>query len=272
METDADRCRNELLTVRQNDMLSQADAEAFARGIYGSVDAFSLFGIPCSEFSKHGISVPGRTLIESTTDVLASASAQYVYSVFGNGQLGTVAGIIDPFLGSGNILLHLVREFSTTLAPGTLALGIELDKNVAEFASSSFVKLGFSNVARIVPGDYRHVLKSHVDDLARATAAQAKKVENPICIVFLAPPWASGFSFECGLDLRRTEPSSFDTIRICNEMFANTGITPFYVLQIHERMNEESVLELGRRHSILGRHVMNLSPAGTNVGCLVVSK
>jgi hypothetical protein len=98
------------------------------------------------------------------------------------------------------------------------------------------------------------------------------QLPSGLCVVFLAPPWGTAFSFEHGLDLRKTEPSSFDAMRFFTQWLqecCSDRVRPLYVIQIHERMEEASVQALAQEMEIVGRTVFAVSKEGTNVGCLV---
>lgn len=218
--------------------------------------------------------IPGRTLIEATPDSLALASARFVRSTVLVPQSvdgdRSIAMIIDPFLGSATFTSTCARGWSMGMAvtatriQAVIVLGVELDPAVDASTSANFSRMEIDRDASM--------------QLRLQTAesgGNAGRTQAPVCIIFLAPPWGSGFSFQDGLDLRATEPSYFDAIGFFEDLFGGQPslqlIERRYVIQIHERMNEDSVAALLGQCGIevLGRKGFEQGAPGTNVGCLV---
>ena len=89
------------------------------------------------------------------------------------------------------------------------------------------------------------------------------------CVVCLHPPWGQGFSFEHGLDLRRTDPPTADILRVVRRCLP--GYRLIFVHHIHERMVEDSVAAVTRGYEIHVCGVTRGSPPGMNTGYIICS-
>ncbi|HEY3010658.1 MAG TPA: hypothetical protein VGJ63_21715 [Micromonosporaceae bacterium] len=188
----ADRLRTELLGPKRYATLSLDEVIQAGRILTGDPDGLSFYGFPPADWYARGIRLLGRTCVEATPDVTAAPIAETVRAVLGRRD---GVGVIDPFAGSGNLMLHVAEALS---AP---ARGLEADEAVWARTRENLRILDASAVVRL--GDWL----SYFDD----------PLPVEVAVYVLSPPWAGAFSFATGLDVTRTEPpipSIVDTISV----------------------------------------------------------
>jgi tRNA G10 N-methylase Trm11 len=136
-----------------------------------------------------GIRIFGRTAVEVTRDPQAKFLAKAVADTLRmNGH--EIQDVVDPFVGSGNMLYHFVKE-----TRAIRAVGFDIDHEILKLTKRNFAKLRqFGRLREVnvslAEGDWSGALPLLGD---QAT------------LVILAPPWGESFT-ENGHDLRKTEP------------------------------------------------------------------
>jgi hypothetical protein len=177
----ADRLRAQLLGPRRHDVLSLDDIIEVGRVLFGDPDGMACYGLTPSDWHARGVRLLGRTCVEATPDVTAGPIARTVRALLGQHE---GIGVVDPFAGSGNLMLHIARALS---AP---ACGMEADEAVWAWTDANLRVIDVAASVRL--GDWL----SYFDD----------PLDVDTAVYVLSPPWAGGFSFAYGLDLARTDP------------------------------------------------------------------
>jgi hypothetical protein len=168
---------------------------------------WSLYGQSIDGLQRGGFVVLGRTAIECVPDSQAAAVAKELRTlVEGRRFVGRPPlRVVDPFVGSGNVLRHLAVGLDV---PG---YGAELDPKVHR-ATVHNLKLIAEDLT-IRNCDYRELLA----DLERTAAPEAVVVE---------PPWGEALC-EDGLDVYATSPPIPDLLA---EISAYRRGTPFWAV------------------------------------------
>jgi hypothetical protein len=181
-----------------------------ARLLSGDPRDLRLFGMGTVAWYSLGIRISGRTAVEVTRDpqasFLARATAETLRE-YGH-EIGTV---VDPFVGSGNLLYHVVTE-----TEADRGVGIDADRGVLALTRRNFARL--QKVRRIggasielYEGDWSQSLGISYDDAT---------------LVIVAPPWGEAYSDE-GLDLRKTSPP---ILHLLAEISGADGDGPLFAL------------------------------------------
>jgi hypothetical protein len=177
----ADRLRAELLGPKLHAELGLDEVLEAGRILTGDPNGLSFYGLTPAAWYARGIRLLGRTCIEATPDATAGPIAETVRDVLGRRE---GVGVVDPFAGSGNLLLHVARALSAA------AFGLEADRAVWQRTRANLRILRATAAVRL--GDWL----SCFDDPPRLDAT----------VYVVSPPWAGAFSFATGLDITRTEP------------------------------------------------------------------
>ncbi len=155
----------------------------------GDRNDLRLFGLSTIAWYLLGVRIVGRSVIEATRDPQARFLARAVAQTLRE-HGHEISDVIDPFVGSGNVLYHLVKETGAKRG-----IGVELDPAICRLTSRNFEVMRRSLQLRgveirIHPGDW---------SLCRAFLG-----ERPT-LIHIGPPWGDAFTAE-GLDLRATQP------------------------------------------------------------------
>lgn len=245
----ADACRDQLLGEKRAKILTGEELCDASMRLYGDPDHLRIYGMTPRELGARGVRLFGRTAVECTTDPHAIAIARAVREQAQ--ALGlTRWSVVDLFAGSGNFLFHLAAE-----AGADPALGFERDPAIFELTRANLERTG--SRAQLHLGAFQDALRPDVVPGDRA------------CVVCLHPPWGDGFSFQDGLDLRKTDPPTGDILRTVQERLP--GYRLVFVHHIHEKMVEASVDEVTRGYRIHTRGVTRGSPPGMNTGYVICS-
>jgi hypothetical protein len=191
----------------------------------GDRNDLRLFGMSTVAWYALGIRIVGRTVIEATRDPQAVFLARAVAATLRAGA-HEVREVIDPFVGSGNVLYHLVKE--TRASHG---VGIELDPVISRLTTHNFdvmrrrMRLRGTEI-RIQAGDW--------------SQSGAFTGEHST-LFYVSPPWGDAFS-ATGLDLRATEPPIME---ILGQIEQSTGDgSVFAAIATFPKVVEESVREV----------------------------
>ena len=181
-----------------------------AKRLSGNARDLRLFGMGTLAWYSRGIRILGRTAVEVTRDpqarFLARAAAATLHE---HGH--KIHDVVDPFVGSGNLLYHVVKE--TKAARG---LGIDVDPKVLELTRLNFArirKLGRLADAAIelYEGDWSQSVGFSYDDAT---------------LVIVMPPWGEAYT-EKGLDLRKTNPP---VLQLLGQLSAGRGDGSLFAL------------------------------------------
>lgn len=205
----ADPLRQELLGPKRNKVLSLEEVVEAGRIFFKDPQALGLYGMPPDEWYARGVRILGRTCVEATPDVTAAPIARTVAET-----IEGPAGVIDPFAGSGNLMLHIAWALD---AP---ARGMEADPKVHSRTTANLALIGAERV------EVRHAdWESYFDS----------QLDVPTSVHVLSPPWGEAFTFAGGLDLARTSPpvphiieviAARDTAPSCYAVIQHTPVEP----------------------------------------------
>ena len=228
-DRDADGLRRLLLGSLGGTTAEMETVQNAGMVFFNDPEGICLYGRRPSQWYSEGFRVPGRTLIEACVDPTAERIARAARDTLTADE--TPELIVDLFAGSGNLMLHMGQAFQRPV------LGIEKDRNVAQLTARNLSLHGTS------PSCLRHT------DWVHYFTAPCP-VQGP-CLFVVAPPWQGAFSFERGLDLRRTNPpvlAVLDTIAARSEASRNVAVvqTP-----LHSDVDAESLRELEAHHRVL---------------------
>ena len=176
-----------------------------------------------------GIRISGRTAVEVTRDPQARFLACAVAATLRE-QGCTVGTVVDPFVGSGNVLCHVVR--ATKARRG---IGIDANRIVIELARRNFARL-----ERL-----RKLTGTEIDLYEGDWSLSVGISYTDATLVLLLPPWGDAYGDE-GLDLRRTDPPILELLA---EISAASGNGPLFALvQTVPQVVVESVQEVLKRY------------------------
>jgi hypothetical protein len=174
-----------------------------ARCLSGDARDLELFGMRTWAWYTLGIRISGRTAVEVTRDpqarFLARAAAETLRE-----RGHRVRVVIDPFVGSGNLLYHVVKETGAERG-----VGIDDDRGVLALTRQNFARLrklgriGGASVA-LLDGDWAQSVGFAYDDAT---------------LVIVAPPWGEAYT-EDGLDLRKSVPP---VLQLLGDISAGAG-------------------------------------------------
>lgn len=237
--------REALLATRADEEIALADIRAYGRGFVGDPDYLRLYGMTPDEYTARGVTLLGRTMIECCIDqysaVIAAAAARWCSRRDG----APPVGVLDPFVGSGNLLFHVARACGAELA-----LGFEAHAGVCRRTRQNFELIGF-------PAAVYH--DNHTRALSELRARPDWR-----WIVILCPPWGEAFQHEIGLDLRRTRPPIRE---LMDELYPPApGPSPVFVIQTSRLVVEESLAELDGAYRLLERQMRHLIYGGRRDG------
>ena len=172
-----------------------------------------------------GIRVVGRTVIEATRDPQAMFLARAVADTL-RAEGHEIHDVIDPFVGSGNVLYHLVKETGARRG-----VGIELDPVISRLTSHNF------DVMR-----RRMRLRGTEIEIQEGDWSQSREFPGEHAALFcISPPWGDAFTL-AGLDLRATEPPIAQILGVLEQ---SSGEGPvFAAIATFPKVVEESVREI----------------------------
>lgn len=234
----SDRYRNELLDEKRSVVLNLDEIRRVGEEFYEDPDGLQLYGMRPRSYYEIGVRITGRTAIECSNDVRAVGQAQAVRDVLSRVFPGRSPSVVDLFTGSGNSLYHLARNTGAATI-----VGFELDDVVYELTRANFEQLGFRSLFE--RGSCQALLRPEI--VPR---------EAP-CVVLVAPPWGSAFSFAGGLDLRCTNPPVDEILSWVRERLPHHEL--IFVIQTHERMVAESVAAITAGRPVYAHGIIQAS-------------
>lgn len=208
---------------KRNQILDLWEVERFGRDSFGDPDAVSLYGMRPAVWHARGVRVLGRTAVEAARDPLAERIAATVARTVSKARSDLAPAVVDPFAGSCNGLVWLVRGL-----PGAVGVGFESDDEIFRLTSRNLAAIG-APIA-LLHGDCRSLIGER-----RFPARQ------PI-VAPLAPPWGDALNPKSGLDLSRTKPPIGDMIADFERAYPENPI--LYVIETHERAVREPLERL----------------------------
>jgi hypothetical protein len=208
---------------KRNQILELWEVERFGRDSFGDPDAVSLYGMRPAEWHARGVHVLGRTAVEAARDPLAKRIAAAVARTVSKTPSDSAPVVVDPFAGSCNALLWIVRGL-----PGAIGLGFEFDDEIFRLTSQNLAAIG-APIA-LLHGNCRLLIGERRFPGRRSIVAP------------LSPPWGDALNPKSGLDLSRTKPPISDMIADFERAYPQNPI--LYVIETHERVAREPVERL----------------------------
>ena len=196
----------------------------------GNPHDLRLFGMNPMAWYCLGIRIRGRTAVEVTRDQHAQFLGESVAATLGASGIA-VSDVIDPFVGSGNLLFHVLRA-----TKATRGVGLDDNEDVMELTGRNFARLRSFGC-----------LKLRQIALHRQNWISAERhLENKPTLIIVDPPWGDAFDSR-GLDTRKTAPPM---ATILERLAHCAGTAPiFAMLKIHPLMVAESVTEITQKYS-----------------------
>ena len=235
---------------KRDAVLDLAEIHAYGRDSYGDANYVCIYGLRPAAWYSRGIRLLGRTAVECTRDNLAEQIAKDVAAVVASLNSTTQPLLIDPFAGSGNTLYWLARYLSVVRG-----VGFELDPGVFALTHKNLSILGLP--IDVLNLDYR------------AALADVTPQRDQLVVAFVAPPWGDALDPVAGLDLRRTRPPIAEVTHCIRERFGQNRI--LFAVQVHESVNQVSVLELASTFDWSALKIYDLNARGQNHGVLLAS-
>ena len=188
----------------------------------GDPNDLRIFGMAPIAWYALGIRILGRTAVEVTRDQHAGFLAKSVaHTLASEGH--RISDIIDPFVGSGNLLYHLLRA-----TKATRGCGLDINADIIALTERNFSRL------RLL----RKLRHARLTFLRRDWSQSPSCIENRATLVIVCPPWGDAFD-EAGLDLRKTKPPVPDVLQTLRGRMRSGPI--FALIQTHPSMVTESV-------------------------------
>jgi hypothetical protein len=213
-----------LSSEKRNQILELWEVERFGRDSFGDPDAVSLYGMRPSEWHGRGVRVVGRTAVEAARDPLAKRIAATVVRTASKGLSDLAPAVVDPFAGSCNALLWLVRGL-----PGAVGVGFESDDEIFRLTSANLA-------ATVAP-----IALLHGD--CRSLIGERRFPGRQPIVAPLAPPWGDALNPKSGLDLSQTKPPISEMIDVFERAYPENPI--LYVIETHERLAPEPLAHYG---------------------------
>lgn len=204
--------------------------------------------MPPKEFYNKGIRILGRSAIECAIDAHSVQMAKSIKQMKDTFFPHEEAIFLDLFAGSGNSLYHAAQSLNSPIS-----IGIEINKGIFQLTKINHKIMGSD--CQIHQGGSLEVIRTF-----------KFPVSTPI-IVFLAPPWGKGFSFDTGLDLLKTNPPTDEIIKIVKETFSQYRL--IFVTQIYEKLVRSSLNKITDQFSYFSKETIPAISQGLNIGLLI---
>ena len=236
---------------KRNQELTLAEVEQYGRDSFGDPDYLSIYGMPPREWFRRGVRLLGRTAVECTRDVLADRIGRDLALAVGRLEPVDRVLAIDPFAGSCNTLLWILRHL-----PNTEGLALELDRQIFERTQTNLALLGAP--IELLQGDHDSLLAHREIPTDRAL------------LFFIAPPWGTALDEREGLDLRRTTPPVTGIITGLSRRFARHRM--LFAVQVYEKVDASALAEVRTLLDWTDLRVYPLNAPGRNHGVLIGSR
>jgi predicted RNA methylase len=243
--------RGFLLGEKRNEPLELWEVQQYGYDSFGDPDYVSIYGLKPADWYARGVRILGRTAVECTRDRLADLIGSDVAAIARTSASVSGAAVVDLFAGSGNTLYWLHQHIGVRCA-----IGFERDDVVVELARKSL-----SIVTRGV--DLIHT--SYDVGLKALDVAQ-----EPLIVVFVAPPWGLAIHEASGLDLRFTTPPVSEVIDLTMAVLHQPKL--LFATQVFEIINRDSLAEVTARFEWSTLKVYEIDAPGQNHGLLLGSR
>ncbi|SEF33489.1 hypothetical protein ABL840_18300 [Variovorax sp. NFACC27] len=236
-----------LFGAKRHAVLRLDEIQQYGVDSYQDQDYVSIYGLRPPQAHAMGVRMLGRTAVECTRDDLAEAIASDV-AALANRCASTSRLVVDPFAGSGNTIFWLLRKLE-----GARAVAFENDPLVYNVSSKNLALLNLPLRLECIdfPPGLEHV----------------RAAPGELVVAFIAPPWGRALDVRRGLDLRRTEPPVVSIVKEFVRRF--DGNPMLFAIQVHERVEPESLTDLVSHFDAFEHKVYELNSAGQNHGALI---
>ncbi|MEM7802782.1 MAG: hypothetical protein AAF633_26565 [Chloroflexota bacterium] len=245
-----DALRDRLLGPDRHRRLELDDLLSTGDLILGDAYEMSLYGLKPEAFVDQNLALVGRTAIECKVDAHCEPVADQLAAIcrdrhFANRKIT----VLDPFLGSGNLLYHTACRLNAEEA-----IGAEKDLAVSIATAHNFTALNFD--ASVINGP---MAETDVMDIP----------EEHLVVLLIDPPWGTGHSlFTEGLDLSRTEPPVKEVMASFKRWLSAENKLIF-VAAAYERTKESSIDELTSTYRLVAECRSTRLSSGSNVNYLI---
>jgi hypothetical protein len=237
--------------LKRNDVLQLAEVEQYGRDSFGDADYVSLYGMRPRDWYSRGIRLLGRTAVECTRDPLADRIGRDVASVAAFMPATRQWLAIDPFAGSCNTLVWILRHM-----PNSEGVAFESDRQVFELTRNNLAVL--RQKINLLHGNYLALL------------AECHSPEDRGIVAFIAPPWGTALDEAEGLDLGRTIPPISHIVERIAQQFPRHNI--LFVTQLYEKVSPASLAQLQTQFDWSEVHIYDINEKGKNHGILLGTK
>jgi predicted RNA methylase len=232
-----------------------------ARKLSGDPDDLSLYGLATPDWYSRGIRLTGRTVIELTRDSQARFIAESVTATL-SAEGCPIATVVDLFVGSGNLLYHVLRTIG---APSALA--VDANGVILNMTKHNYQKLeldGMKPPAQIqfIEGDWREALGRLASDIPASGVPDKGAV-----LALVDPPWGAGYSRE-GLDLRLTHPPVLEILNALSER--GGGGLVYAVVKTIPQLVTESLQAIAECYPVLESRRSKDRDVGSRVHYLLI--
>jgi hypothetical protein len=232
-------CRNKELSLEE---ILQA-----GHALYGNPHAMRLYGRSPVEYFPLGVRLLGRTAVECCIDqraeFLAEEACRATQSLFP----GERPLVVDLFAGTCNLLFHIARRLNATAA-----LGFEKDDTVFALTRRNL---------RLVRAPLELCHGDYVEHLFKV----ANHHGGPVVFI-VSPPWGSGFDYNRGLDLCRTQPPVNQVVDHIREWFLHRSHV--VMIQTHHQTLVSSIRRVCEGFHRVFDSFDNVADANIRVGFL----
>lgn len=258
---DRDQLRDALLGEWRDRHLTPQLLEEIGKSFLGlGPDANLLYNLSPAAMMDAGIRVLGRYGIETCFTPHARAIAVWARSLIQGSAVGgpRTVTIVDLFAGTGNLLYHFCESFGTEVF-----VAFDAERHAVEDMAHNFGAIGVRlDVACVSYPDSLLAFRGLIGEKARE--------DDPIIFV-VDPPWGrEGFTFDRGLDLRRTEPRVDHVLRALHRVSWRGSM--FVVIKTHELLMQESLVAVSHGYRILTSAVITAGASGTNDGFALLER
>lgn len=245
-----DNLRERLLGTDRNRILELDDLLSTGDLILGDPEEMSIYGLKPEAFVDQDLALVGRTAVECKVDAHCEPIAQQLAAVFSSHRMTErKITVLDPFLGSGNLLYHIACRLNAEMA-----IGAEKDLAVSNATAHNFRSLNFD--ATVING----------------SMAETDVMDVPMdhtVVLLIDPPWGTGHAlFTEGLDLSRTEPPVKEVMGRFQRWLSPTNRL-IYVAAAYERTTPASIDELAVAYKLIGTCKSTRLSPGSNVSYLI---
>lgn len=206
---------------KRNQMIELWEVEKYGRDCFGDPDHVHLYGMIPKEWYDRGVRILARTCLEAVKDPLGNKIGTDIAEAVARASGNRPIGVVDPFAGSCNGLIAIVRHL-----PRAKGIGFEVEPAVFDLTTHNIEHLKVP--IQLVQGSYKDLvgIKKHPAD--------------HLVVVFLGPPWGDALHPVTGLHLDRTKPPILEIVSDFEQVYGSQPV--LYVTEVHE-VNEPTALK-----------------------------